>query len=225
MPNKSQIRPETLQKQQQMFDEIFKDHNEELYSTHDIQLQIWEKSGQISECMRKENTDEIITYLPGLYGWLMALWNRLEIDISEAAWSKYPNICGYCKREKKCLCISEELVFSSSDGSLNIFRRDTKDMPQSLSEWLEMFKRIYGNINKIKSLSAVWSHFQEEVGEMSREMRHRNLQELRDESADTFAWFLAFCIKLNVDIETLVWETFPFECNVCRNQKCNCPYY
>jgi len=224
LPTKTSTRPATLKEQQKMFNEIYGEHNDELYSTHDIKDQIWEKSSQISECIRKEGTSEIIVYLPVLYGWLMALWNRLDLDISEAAWSKYPNICPYCKRLEKCLCITEDLVFHSADMSLNVFRRDTKNKPQGVPEWQTMFKRIYGNINKVKPLVAVWFHFNEEVGEVSRELRHGNAQGIRDESADVFAWFLAFCIKLGIDMDDLIWKTYPYECNICRNEKCACPY-
>jgi hypothetical protein len=59
LSTKTSTRPSTLQEQQRMFNEIFGEHNDELYSTHDIQSQIWEKVSQISECIRKENISEI----------------------------------------------------------------------------------------------------------------------------------------------------------------------
>lgn len=221
------VRPTTLQGHQRMFNIIYREHNEQLYnSTHDILNQIWETNGKIAECVRKEAFQEVAVHIPILFGWLMALWNHREIgmDIAENVWFKYPNVCPYCFRQEKCLCITEELKYRSENPNLNSFRRDRKAQPQSLAAWQEMFSRIYGNINKIKTKQAIWLHFFEELAEVSRELRHGNVEKVREESADVFAWLMAFCTKLGIDIDEVTWRTYPGECNVCHEEKCTCPY-
>lgn len=227
---RANVRPCSLREQQDMFAWIYGEHNDAIYSTHDIQAQIWEKIGQMEELLRKERINEMQALLPILYGWLMGLWNRIGVDIAEAAWFKYPDICPYCLREYRCGCLTEDLVYDPENPELTAHRRDIQRKPTSVREWQAMYSRIYGRVNKIQVLAAVWSHFVEEVAETSRELRHKNDRGVRDESADAFAQFMGFCTKLGevrdipIDVDELVWQKYPGECNECRQEKCVCEY-
>lgn len=221
-------RPESLQDWALMFRQIYGEHNDKLYTTDSIFRQIMEKSSEVGEAVRRDAG--VAPLLPVLFGWTMALWNRFDsemeggFDIAEAVWQKYPDICPYCFASNQCLCIIEEREYDPQDINMNAFRRDRKKMPKSLSEWQAMFQRHYGNINKIQSVSKTWLHVLEEIGEVSREERHHNFQEIKEESADVFAWLLGFCTRKNIDLDEITWRTYPCECNVCHQEKCACPY-
>lgn len=219
-------RPKSLRDWQEMFQRIYRKHNDQFYETPDLLLQVVEEIGQVGELLRKgADTREVAAHLPMLFGWLMAFWNRIKLPVEDAAWFKYPNICPYCFREEKCLCISEEFKYEAGVVSLNAFRRDKAKAPHSLKDWQEMFGRIYGAVNKIISREMVWFHFTEEVAEVSREWRHKNMEGVREESVDILAWLFGFASKLKVDLDELTWFTFPGECNVCHQEQCNCEYY
>lgn len=222
------VRPQSLQELRRMLDEIYGKHNLELYSTHDIQNQVWEQKSKVAKRVRKEDWEGLVVQLAVLSGWLMALWERIGLDIEEAVWFKYPNICPACFKSAGCSCIGEGLKYNPEDSRLNRFRRDTRNMPKSMPEWQATSKRIYGNINRIMTAEKTWLHLDEELGEMSIELRHRNPDEitnkLKEESGDVFFWLLGFANRLAVDLDEAIWQTYPGECNVCRQEKCVCPY-
>lgn len=224
---KETVRPESLQEWQSMFRAIYKEHDDRLYETSSLLLRVVEEMSEMAEALRKDDLPELIKNIPEVFCWLMALYDRLNINIEEALWRKYPGICPYCFREEKCLCITEDSKpkYNFQDSRYNCFRRDRKRMPKSLREWQSMFKRIYGNINRLESKKRLWFHFMEEIGEISKALRHGNKEELEAECADALAWLLPFCTKLELDIDELVWKRFPWECDVCHKQKCECEYY
>ena len=97
--------------------------------------------------------------------------------------------------------------------------------PESLKEWQATLKRIYGNINRLESRKRLWFHFMEEIGEISKALRHNNRENLEEECADALAWLLPLCTKLEADLDDLTWNNFPWECKVCHKQKCECEYF
>ena len=155
------------------------------------------------ECMRKEDAQGIVSCLPILFSTMTVFWNRVGVNILEAAWLKYPGVCPYCLREKICSCIVQELHYSRDKDALEALREDKENRPQSIAEWQTMLERIYGNVNKIKSTYAVWFHFIEEIGEVSSALENDDCDNLLEECADMFAWFLAFCTKLHVSADKI----------------------
>lgn len=224
---KERIRPESLTEWQKMFSAIYKEHDNQFYETPHLLLRVVEEMSQMAEAIRKDDLPALISKIPEVFCWLMAYYDRLDIDIEEALWKKYPGICPYCFRREKCLCITEDSKskYNPDNPKYKPFRRDRKKMPKSLKEWQLMFKKIYGNINRLESKKRLWFHFMEEIGEISREFRKNDRRHLEEECADGLAWLLPFCTKLEVDLDELTWNRYPWECDICHKEKCECKYY
>lgn len=224
-PIEVNTRPEFLKDWQAMFKRIFGERNKEFYTPAECLLHILEETRGIAKSLRREeDAEEMTERLATIFGWLVAVLNYLEIDMEDALWFKYPGICPYCFAKKNCFCISNEHKYDPDEVNLNHSRRDTKRMPRSLSKQQKLFKEIYGKVNAIMMRQQIWNHFMEELGEMSYELRHKNKQQLKEESADVLAWLIAFCIRIDVDLDEIVWHTYHGECNVCAKDVCECPY-
>jgi len=213
-------RPVSLKDWQNMFKKIYTRKDKRDYTESDLLLHIQEEAALIDEGLRKidENgRQEIINALPKFFCWLLSFCNMAGIDLETVISGKYSGCCPYCGREKNCMCITGDVKPSQWHAL------DARKIPCNLPEWQIMFFDIYGKINKISPLIHIWLHVHEELGEFSREWRLGNRSEAFDEMADSFAWLMAFCNKLGVNLGDLTWEAYPRACNVCKKKECQCP--
>ncbi len=205
-----------------MFKSIYDEHNREFYDDKDLLLRINEELSRVDELMRKENLAGVIQYLPRLFAWLVTFANRVDINISEALWEKYPGVCPYCLKKRNCMCITQETKYTAQRPELKKIREGRKNVPQSLTEWQQLLANIYGKVNKVQMLIQVWLHVSEEIGEICRAFRRRFDNNLREELADATAWILSTATKLGVDLQQLVLQRYPGCCDVCGKEKCQC---
>ncbi|KKU52268.1 MAG: hypothetical protein UX72_C0007G0016 [Parcubacteria group bacterium GW2011_GWA2_47_10] len=213
-------RPKTLDELQGMFAGIYTECNDKHYHDTDLMFRLYEIVMKCLESLRKENDAEIIERLPHIFSWLCAFCNRSNIHLSEAVWHKYPNVCPYGLEERGCVCITREEVYNPTLPELLRFRNDYRNMPSTMKEFQDMFDRIYGPVNKVKSKVAVLCHLAEEVGEVGKDYRTKNREGLEAEVADTFAWLCGLSARLAVDLEDLVWKSYPGVCNSCHKDVC-----
>ncbi len=208
--------PISLKKWQEMFKHIYGKKDRRDYTPLDLLLHIQEEAAKIDEGVRKEDKMEILNALPHLFCWLLSFCNMVEIELEEVVWEKYQEICPYCGKDKNCMCITEEAKPSEW------FRNPDGEMPCSLGEWQEMFRRIYGRINKMAWLIQIWLHVHEELGEVSRAFRLGQSSEIKEELADSFAWLISFCNRLDVSLNEIAWKVYPGRCDVCGEEECQC---
>lgn len=212
--------PVSLQDWQAVFRKIYKAKDQRDYTLQDFLLHIQEEAAKIDEGIRKidENgRSEIIDALPKLFCWFLSFCNMAGIDLQAVISAKYSGCCPYCGREKNCMCITGNGKPSHWYTTLSV------KTPRNLYGWQRMFHEIYGKINKISPLTHVWLHVHEELGEFSREWRLEEYEKAADELADSFAWLMAFCNKLGVNLGNITWKVYPEICNVCKKRKCQCP--
>lgn len=207
----------TLTQIQKMFSDIYARRNAKIYSAAHLVLRIYEETSRMAEIFRKEADTEIAPNIVHFFGWLIGFCNNEGIDLAEAVFNKYHGACPYCGRAKDCSCISRETKV------VKWRRKEGAVMPTSLPDWQAMFRKIYGRMNKAIGKHKVWDHLLEEIGEVSKESRHKRQNELRDELADVFAWLIAFCNNSGIDLETAILSHYPGRCDVCGESKCNCP--
>lgn len=206
--------PDYLQK---MLNEIYGKRNRHMYSSTDLLLHVFEEASAVAEEARKEDADKIKYPTVRLFAWLVAFCNQEGLNIAEATFSKYHGLCPYCGRKKNCICISTEAKPAVW------FKDPSAKKPVRCSEWQEMFSRIYGNVNKVAGREKAWDHVLEELGELSRAYRLNRKKDMRAELADTFAWFIAFCNHLHIDLFEWVMRVYDHQCDVCKKEKCRCP--
>lgn len=225
VPDSNDIsRPYDLLTWQEMFSNIYDEHNRLYYSDAEVMLRLHEEIGESLESLRKERFNEIIDNLPDTFAWLMAFCNRMHIYLNMAAWHKYPNICPYGLERENCSCLTRDTKYRPQDHELAQFRRDRRDMPVSLRDWQKMFERLYGLFNKKAQTNAqVFYHLAEEVSELGKDLRLQNMDGMKAEAADVFAWLCGTATKLETDFDDLIWRHYPGECNRCHDSLCKCP--
>lgn len=210
-------RPISLSNFQKMFRRIYYEKDARDFTPADLLLHIQEEAAKIDEGIRKNNEREIINALPNFFCWLLSFCNIYGIDLETVVLAKYNGCCPYCGKEENCMCITMDQKPSKWYSTLNSPRIST------LNDWQKMFQRIYGRINKIPWPIQLWLHVHEELGEFRREIRLKNDSEAADELADCFAWLIAFCNRIGVNLGEIVWRAYPGMCPVCGKEKCLCP--
>ncbi|MGY5860641.1 MAG: MazG nucleotide pyrophosphohydrolase domain-containing protein [Candidatus Thorarchaeota archaeon] len=56
--------------------------------------------------LEMEGSKEIEEEIADVFAWLCSLANLLDIDVAEAFYNKYPDVCSKCK-ESPCTCLEE----------------------------------------------------------------------------------------------------------------------
>lgn len=62
-----------------------------------------EELEELREAIRNRNSESISDEVGDVFAWLCSLANLLEIDLSEALYKKYSNVCSKCKKSP-CEC-------------------------------------------------------------------------------------------------------------------------
>lgn len=229
------LRPETIKGYQYMFSGIYGEYNGRNYLDPHLTMRLWEVVAECLESLRKERHQEIIAELAHIFGWLCAFCNRHKIDLTEVTWHKYPNICPYCMKQQDCVCMPGGEKYNPTLQELLSFRNDRKNIPTTIKDFQEMFKRIYGPINSVQTIGAGVDHLAEEIGEISKAYRLGRRDELKTEVADVFARLCTLTTRLSdgqnrprekkepLELEELVWQQYPGACDSCGSEKCKCP--
>ncbi|MEN3045602.1 MAG: class II aldolase/adducin family protein [Candidatus Hydrothermales bacterium] len=85
-----------------------------------------------------------------------------------------------------------------------------------------LIKEIYFNRDTKREFSKNLLWFIEEVGEWLQAIRKGSKEEVKNETADVFAWFLTICNLIDIDLEDVFKEKyFPF-CPKCKKSPCQC---
>ena len=214
-------RPHAVSEFQQMFAHIYPEGNMR-YSESDIILRLLEEIAKIMEIARKDDLEALPVQLAKTF----SLWNgvatRLKVDLQEVLWYKYPGVCPYCLREKNCICAVEHPHIPNKEQILRKFRRDRQSEPKTLKAHQELHRELYALQNRRIMVIQTAAHLAEEAGEISKEYRHKNHEELCDEMADTGSWMFALANRCNFDLADAVWNLYPCECEKCKQTVCVC---
>lgn len=93
-----------------------------------------------------------------------------------------------------------------------------------LSDWQAMFEAIYGHRNRPAGENSVWFRVLEEVGEVVRESRYRDADQIRYQLPDIIAWLCAFCSVKELRLSEIAWERYREGCPRCKAKPgCVCP--
>lgn len=196
-----------------------------------IWLYVVEHAAAIHEALRTADFAGLRRQLPRVFCWLCAFVTsasqNAELDIKpslvDIVLNKYPQRCFYCWQET-CSCQSSfgaqiEDGQYKSDNKLYYRMRAKqayKDLgvnkPQSIPDFTAMFKGIYGHKNFDMPIEILAAHFQEEIGEVCKDINqiydqvllgniygnHQVTHEdLEEEIADVFTWLIALYWKID----------------------------
>jgi len=241
-------KPKGLDEWQQMFATIYSERNEKR-SRESILLRLVEEISEVSEALREENftlsqmklsIEEIKRdrekvhvlewELPDLLAWLCAFATCIDHKLEHDVWHKYPGICPYCAEKRNCLCIAKspgekppkEILEQRLDSAIK-----NGEIPKSLPEWQKLLDRLYKKINRVQEEEIIGFHMQEELGELSRELRKMSEltptlsdKDLSSEIADVFSWTIALASRMGLDMEEITWRKYPRACPYCGKTVC-----
>lgn len=212
-------KPETIFDFQNMFGEIYTPANQR-YSDSDLILHLIEETCLVMELARKDDLEKMPKQLGRVFSWTNAVATRLKVNLQDALWYKYPNVCPYCLRPENCHCAVEHPNIPDKNTTLRRLRMEQKDMPITLRDHQNLHRRLYFKQNRRILVIQTAAHLAEEAGEISKEFRHRNFRKFCDEIADVQSWNFALANRIGFELTETVWEQFPFECESCHKLPC-----
>ncbi len=91
-----------------------------------------------------------------------------------------------------------------------------------IREFQELIKRLYyeKDFKRGKEKTMLW--LIEEIGELAEAVRKNDLDSIREEIADVFAWLVSLANLYGVDLENAVKEKYPNVCIKCGKIPCEC---
>ena len=221
--------PQTLNEWQDMFADIYGARNLDI-EVSEMWLKIVAESSKIARLIRKENHKDLREAIPDFFAWFFAFADRYNVYLEDVIWEKFPGVCPYCEKQEYCSCLANKhSVYDKKN--LNIIRKkNEKNKPKTLTEWIGMLTLIYGNVNTIVDQDKIGFHFLEEVGEVAEELSKEkpSMEKCNDEIADVFAWLVALTEKNKsifdeISIEDDIFELYPRVCKKCGGNPCGCP--
>lgn len=240
---------ETISDIQAGLEQIYSDVNEEL-ETDTVLLRLAENVGYLARSIRLD-ASETDYWLTKSLTWLVALCNKIEIDVQTAILARYPKMCPDCV-EKRCLCdivmkipkTRSKLSKRYEELSLQYTNLQTEIKNElfhpDLDTILYMLESIYPsnsgkwNINKYYFPSKLM----EQNGRLIEGYRkykiagprnkNMHLRLLSNDVGSYLAWLLAIWSEVlrkqgNVRAQFFVVERFRSGCPYCHSISCTCP--
>ncbi len=172
--------------------------------------------------IRKENVDKTKLNLSISILWLLAIANRLHIDLEEELWTRFPMLCSYCGK-KPCVC---KKIKAATRQKVKI---DQTLRPKTLIAFQKMLDDIYPNEGR--TIVDAGIHFAEEVGEVSEAIHNymgqhlqKQFEEVKLEMADFISCAFGIANSLHIDLSEEFAAMFENNCHVCHTMPCSCSF-
>jgi len=172
--------------------------------------------------IRKKDSRKIKANLIIAFCWLLAIANRLHIDLDDAIWRRFPNLCSYCGKAP-CQCKKIKPRKRRKIGRIGTAR------PTTIAEFQAMFGRIYPPGSR--SVVDAGIHLAEETGEIGEaitiylgEHRRSQFTEIENELADWISTMFGLVNSINFDLERDVERSFKNGCHICKSTPCKCSF-
>jgi len=172
--------------------------------------------------IRKGDRGKLEKNLMVALAWLMAIANRLHINLEEDVWNRFPALCSYCG-SAPCVCKKEKVIERKK------IIVDDSDKPQNLKDMQVMFNTIYPPDGR--SLADAGVHLAEEMGEVSEAVHNflgQHVQEQFDEvqleMSDFFSCVCGVANSAQINISESLEKMFYENCHVCHKAPCECSF-
>lgn len=196
--------------------------DDRLYSIWDILTHQQRFAMRALKGIRKNNIEKLKNNLLISLSWLMAVANRLHVDVEDEVWARFPKRCSYCGK-LPCAC---KVIKPSSRAR---FRRDNTLRPHSIAAFQKMFDDIYPASNR--TLADAGVHLAEEVGEVSEAVhaylgQHQQNQfdEIKLEIADLVSCIYGVANSAHIDVAKELANMYSQNCHMCHQAPCVCSF-
>jgi NTP pyrophosphatase (non-canonical NTP hydrolase) len=212
----------TLSDLQRFINEVYGLPDDRLYSIWDILTQQQRFTMRALKGIRKGNMEKVKTNLLISLSWVMAIVNRLHIDIEEDLWKRFPYLCSYCG-QLPCACKS---IKSAKRARIKI---DDKKRPHSLAAFQKMFGQIYPPT--ARTLPEAGVHLAEEMGEVAEAVHNylgqhqeKQFREVRIELSDFISCIMGVANSAGIDLGAELALQYKDNCHVCHSKPCVCKF-
>lgn len=91
-----------------------------------------------------------------------------------------------------------------------------------IKEFQQLIKRLYyeKDLKRGKEKTLIWLF--EEMGELAEAVRKEDVDSIREEMADVFAWLVSLANLYGIDLEEAVKSKYPNVCIKCGKIPCEC---
>ena len=93
----------------------------------------------------------------------------------------------------------------------------------TIQDFQKQIEDIYYTRDAARGVPLTFTWFVEEVGELAKEIRKQpqDIQRLREEFADVFAWLVTLASLLSIDLEDAA-QIYADGCPKCSDTPCSC---
>ncbi|HLM84377.1 MAG TPA: hypothetical protein VK254_04200 [Candidatus Bathyarchaeia archaeon] len=207
---------------QRLIEDIYSLPDDRLFSLWDLVSNQERFTMRALKGIRKGDAKKTKNNLLVAFSWMMAVANRLKVDVENETWDRFPMKCSYCGHSP-CGC---KKIKSSAKAR---FKRKIELKPGSLAGFQKMFAAVYPPESRDLFVAGV--HLAEEMGELS-EAIHRFLgehkknifREIEVEIADYISCIFGVAnsadIQVAKELEKMYWQN----CHVCHKLPCECNF-
>lgn len=172
--------------------------------------------------IRKKDQEKTKFNLLISLSWLISITNRLQIDLENEVWQRFPYLCSYCGT---CPCSCKERRIKERQKVL----ADEKKRVKVLKDFQNMFNQIYPAGERTVENAGI--HLAEELGEFSEAVltyrgghKEKDFEKIEIEAADLFSCFMGVFNSLDINIAKELSNMFSNNCHVCKNAPCTCQF-
>lgn len=91
-----------------------------------------------------------------------------------------------------------------------------------IAEFQRQIEAVYLERDRERGAARTYAWLVEEVGELSRALRHDDRVNLQEEFADVLAWLVSLASIVGVDVETAAISRYASGCPKCGATPCGC---
>ncbi|OGY21297.1 MAG: hypothetical protein A2126_02450 [Candidatus Woykebacteria bacterium GWB1_45_5] len=212
----------SLNEAQEAIQKIYGLPDDRLYSVWDLLSNQQRFAMRALKGIRQGDKRKVKLNLIISFCWILAIMNRLHINLEESVWQRFPYRCSYCG---KCPCACKKNKVRKRIK----FLPDGSKKPTSLTGLQNMFREIYPSSQR--SLEHAGIHLAEELGELSEsihmffgEHKESYFQKITVEATDFFSCIVGIANSANFDIAKELAHLFRNNCHVCHKAPCVCDF-
>lgn len=213
---------ESISQFQKFIQEVYGLPDDRLFSSSDLISNQERFTMRALKGIRKGDKNKLKINLFISFSYLMAIANRLHINLEEATWHRFPAICSYCGKQP-CIC---KKIHPSKRLKI-ILKKSLK--PKNLTDFQKMFSLIYPPVSRTLIFAGV--HLAEEMGELSEaihcfagEHKTKQFEEVKNEIADFTSCFFGVANSAKIDVARELARMYHNNCHVCHKAPCVCNF-
>ncbi len=196
--------------------------DDRLFSLWDLLTQVQRFAMRALKGIRKDNRDKLKLNLLISFSWLLAVANRLHINLEDELWARFPTRCPYCAKAP-CQCQKVK------SAPVKPRERPGAKRPKTLAAFQTMFRSIYPP--ERRTLPDAGVHLAEETGEVSEAIHnflgeHLPVQfdDVTLEMADWVSCVFGVANSAGLDLALELSRHYHNNCHICHAMPCRCTF-